>query len=74
MKKDALSPPKEGQKYAVKSHTTENLTENKRTRADNGHVNIDQGIVGTKTKFNEGLLPDVNVHLSVHPMSLPNSS
>ena len=40
-----------------------------------GHVNIEQGLGGTKTnKFNEGLLPDVNVHLSVHPMSLPNSS
>ena len=72
MKKDALSPPKEAQKYAVKSHTTENLTENKRMRVEN--PNMDAGLNSNKTKYNEGLLPDVNVHLSVNPVSLPNSS
>ena len=41
-------------------------------RVDN--PNIDACYNGNKIKYNEGLLPDVNVHLSVNPISLPNSS
>ena len=68
-----MTPPKDlPEKQAVKSHTTENLTPNNNrnytkrvTDRLHGekHEPVNQVLGSAKNKANEGLLPEVNIHI-----------